>query len=163
MRQAAFLRAINVGTHNRIKMADLKDVCQAAGFENVSTYLQTGNLLFESDLSPEEVATKMEAALTARGLRNADVIVRSQAELAALLKSDPFEKHPRESFRQYVTLFRRGLPANAAEVAGANPLNILVRKAEICSVRPIEVTNGPDLNGNLEKKLKVPGTTRYWH
>ena len=45
----AFLRAINVGGHTIIKMADLKQIFESLGLENVQTYIQSGNVIFESD------------------------------------------------------------------------------------------------------------------
>ena len=163
MRQAAFLRAINVGMHNRIKMTELREIAQNAGLGNVVTYLQTGNLLFDSDQVPEAVAGILESALAERGLRNAAVIVRSQDELASLLSETPFQAYPIEAFTRFVTLFRDDLPANAPEIAAQNPANLLVRKREVLAVLPVERPRGVDLNGNLEKRLKVQGTTRYWH
>ena len=76
MRYAAFLRAINVGKHNRITMAELRALCAEAGLADVSTYLQTGNVLFESGLAAEDAATAIEDALVQRGLRNAPAVVR---------------------------------------------------------------------------------------
>ena len=163
MRYAAFLRAINVGTHNRIKMTDLRDVALEAGLGNVVTYLQTGNLLFDSDHAPDTVAGLLESALMGHGLRNAAAIVRGQHELESLLSEAPFEGYPADAFTRFVTLFRSDLPANAAALAGENPAHILVRRREILAVLPIDRPRGVDLNGNLEKRLKVQGTTRYWH
>ena len=53
----AFLRAINVGGHAIIKMTDLKQLFESLGMENVQTYIQSGNVIFESD---EENAASME-------------------------------------------------------------------------------------------------------
>lgn len=163
MRQAAFLRAINVGTHNRIKMMDLRDVCERAGLENVSTYLQTGNLLFDAHDEPEEVAVTIEKALVEHGLRNAAAIVRSLDELDDLMACRAFEPYPADAYTRFVTLFRADLPPQAEQFVADNDGYVLARKREVLAVLPVDRPRGIDLNGNIEKRLKVQGTTRYWH
>lgn len=163
MRQAAFLRAINVGTHNRIKMTDLREVCERAGLKNVTTYLQTGNVLFDADAEPEAVAVTIEEALVGHGLRNAAAVVRSLAELDDLMACTAFEPFPADDYTRFVTLFRTDLPGQAEQFVAESGGYVLARKREVLSVLPVERPRGVDLNGNIEKKLKVQGTTRYWH
>lgn len=163
MRQAAFLRAINVGTHNRIKMTELRALCEGVGLGNVTTYLQTGNLLFDADGEPEAVAVTIEQALVERGLRNAAVIVRSLDELDELMACEAFEPFAPDAYTRFVTLFRGDLPAHVQEFVAENDGYLLARQREVLAVLPTDRPRGVDLNGNLEKKLKVQGTTRYWH
>ncbi len=139
-------------------------MCEGAGLRNVVTYLQTGNLLFDADGSPEEVAQTIEGALIERGLRNAATVVRSLGELEAIVATDAFRDHPVEAFTRFVTLFRGDLPESAGDTASkANPGNILVTGREVYSVLPVDRPRGVDLRGDLEKKFKVQGTTRYFH
>src|SRR5690348_949735 len=84
MRFYAFLRAINVGRHNRVKMEALRAACIRLGFRDVATYLQSGNLACEADGDEEAVAVRLEAALAAMGLRGAAAMVRSRDELRAV-------------------------------------------------------------------------------
>ena len=163
MRYAAFLRAINVGTHNRIKMAELREVCLKAGLTNVSTYLQTGNILFDFEGDSETAATTIEAALTAHGLRNAPAVVRTREELAELLALDVFEAFPADAFRQYVTLFRNPLPQDLPETAHDVIHVAAVREREVLTAMPLERPQGLDINGFLSKATRMEGTTRYWH
>ena len=58
MQYVAFLRGINVGKHQRIKMDELKDVLSKLDFENLSTYIQSGNVVFESKKQDEIVLGK---------------------------------------------------------------------------------------------------------
>jgi len=162
MRYAAFLRAINVGKHNRITMAALRELCDGAGLRDVSTYLQTGNVLFEFDGDAEAAAQTIEAALTAHGLRNAPAVVRSLPELDDLLTAGKFDGFPRESFTRFVTLFRRPLPAEVS--AGAGMVHVVaVREREILSAVSVDRASGVEVNGALSKAVKLDGTTRYWH
>jgi uncharacterized protein (DUF1697 family) len=57
------LRGINVGGRNKVPMADLRAVLEDLGFSNVSTYIASGNVLLDSDLSAAKVASKIEDAL----------------------------------------------------------------------------------------------------
>ena len=69
MRYAVFLRAINVGTINRVKMADLRQWCEMLGFTRIRTHLQSGNSLLESASSDSEaVAVQLEVSFVQKKL-----------------------------------------------------------------------------------------------
>ncbi len=163
MRYCAFIRAINVGSHNRIRMEELRRLCTVAGLGEVSTYLQTGNVLFESAEPADDVALRLEGAFVEAGLRNAAAIVRSREQLSALIEADPLAAFPAPDFTRFVALLRMPLHAsNAVALTDAFP-NARARAFEVCSAFPAGQLDRGDLNGFIEKKLKVPATTRYWH
>ncbi|MFM8423658.1 MAG: DUF1697 domain-containing protein, partial [Chloroflexota bacterium] len=84
------LRGINVGGKNIIKMADLKASFETMGFSNVLTYIQSGNVVFQSDEKDKAVlTTKIEKGLSKRFNFEAKVVVIAQKELAAIVKSAP--------------------------------------------------------------------------
>ena len=84
------LRGINVGGKNIIKMADLKVNFEEMGFMNVRTYIQSGNVLVESAEKDKDLLTaKIESELSRRFNFQARVVVVSQKELAAIIKSAP--------------------------------------------------------------------------
>jgi len=84
------LRGINVGGKNIIKMADLKVNFEEMGFTNVRTYIQSGNVLVESAEKNKDLLTaKIESELSRRFNFQARVVVVSQKELAAIIKSAP--------------------------------------------------------------------------
>ena len=163
MRYIAFLRAINVGKHNRIRMEDLRSLCSEAGLEEVQTYLQTGNVLFETKLTEMKAAALIEETLAGHGLRNVVAAVRQRDELAALLATNAFAKHPMPEFGQLVTLFRDPLPEAARELAVSTPGVVAVTQREVCAFIDRAQPGPRDVNGALEKRFKVQGTTRYWH
>ncbi|MBI2765987.1 MAG: DUF1697 domain-containing protein [Chloroflexi bacterium] len=164
MQYAAFLRAINVGTANRIRMDDLRAVCAAAGFGDVRTYLQSGNLVFESPDPEEAVAARLEDALAGRGLKNASAMVRARDELAEILAACPSDAYEPERFRRYVTFFRAPVPGPlGATVAGSAAGVVTVCLREVFTVVPMGEPGGVDINGLLGRKLGVPSTTRYWN
>ena len=159
MQYAVFLRAINVGRANRIRMEELRGLCAGLGFAGVRTHVQTGNLVFESGLDPESVAATLEAALTAHGLKNVSAMVRTRAELATVVAACPFDDYPADVYRRYVTFFRDGF--DRADVSGQQGV-VGVLEREVLTVVPIAAPPGQDING-LGRLIKVPGTTRYWN
>jgi len=86
----ALLRGINVGGKNIIKMADLKAGFDAMGFSDVTTYIQSGNVLFQSrEKDKVELTTMIEKGLSRRFNFDAKVVVVSQKELTAIIRAAP--------------------------------------------------------------------------
>jgi uncharacterized protein (DUF1697 family) len=88
---AAFLRAVNVGGTGKLPMAELRAMCQSVGFSNVRTYIASGNVLFESKLPERSVKAKLERCLETYAGKPVGVLVRTGAELAAVLAGNPFK------------------------------------------------------------------------
>ena len=89
-RYLVLLRGINVGGKNIIKMADLKASFEAMSFSNVQTYIQSGNVVFQSeDKDKAAITAKIEKGLSKRFNFEAKVVVVSQKELAAIIKAAP--------------------------------------------------------------------------
>jgi len=86
----ALLRAVNVGGTGKLPMAELKRMGEEAGFEAVSTYIASGNLLFRSDRDEAQVRAAIEKPLAAFAGKPVGVHVRTAAELAAVLARNPF-------------------------------------------------------------------------
>jgi uncharacterized protein (DUF1697 family) len=86
----ALLRAVNVGGTGKLSMQDLIELCTGLGLKKVRTYIQSGNVVFESRLSEKSVRTKLETALTEKLGKPADVVVRTAAEMRAVLNDNPF-------------------------------------------------------------------------
>jgi uncharacterized protein (DUF1697 family) len=111
----ALLRGINVGGNNIIKMADLKGCFEAHGFGSVATYIQSGNVLFEADeRGPAALSEGIEAALSERFGYQARVVLRSHAQMRAVVADAPpgFGDQP-ELYRYDVVFLRE--PLTAAE------------------------------------------------
>jgi uncharacterized protein (DUF1697 family) len=90
----ALLRAINVGGSGKLPMTKLKMLCDDLGFEDVRTYIQSGNVIFESRKTEEAVRKGLEAALGKVLRHPADVALRTAAEMAMVLAGNPFAKAP---------------------------------------------------------------------
>lgn len=100
------LRGINVGGKNIIKMVDLKASFEEMGFSNVVTYIQSGNVLVQSEEKDMVVlTTRIEQGLSKRFNFAAKVVVISQKELAAIVKSAPEGFGKEEKKYRYDVIF----------------------------------------------------------
>jgi uncharacterized protein (DUF1697 family) len=90
----ALLRAVNVGGTGKLPMADLKAICRDAGFTRIRTYIASGNVIFESPSSPRMVKAELEARLLAYAGKPVGIIMRTAAEMSAVLKANPFPNAP---------------------------------------------------------------------
>ncbi|MCX2724977.1 DUF1697 domain-containing protein [Roseibium salinum] len=86
----ALLRAVNVGGTGKLPMADLRAIAERQGFRDVATYIQSGNLVFRTELTRQEAQARLEEALAAHFGRSADVFLRTAEELQSLSGRIPF-------------------------------------------------------------------------
>jgi uncharacterized protein (DUF1697 family) len=86
----ALLRAVNVGGAGKLLMTDLKALCERAGCEQVQTYIASGNVAFWSERSEAEVRSILETSLAAWMGKPIGVLVRTAAEMTAVLKANLF-------------------------------------------------------------------------
>lgn len=94
IRFVALLRAVNVGGTGRLPMNDLVQLCIDAGFEDVQTYIASGNVVFASDLQKDQAKTALEARLEAYAGRPVPVFIRTGIELSRILDANPFPDKP---------------------------------------------------------------------
>ena len=126
----ALLRAVNVGGTGKLPMSDLKAMCLDAGFARVETYIASGNVVFDSKASPSKVKAELEKRLHAYGGKPIGVIVRSAAEMQAVLKANPFPKA--EPKFTYAIFLDEPPPADALEhVSGVQDEKMRLGKREI--------------------------------
>ncbi len=91
----ALLRGINVGGRNKVPMADLREVVASLGHTGVSTYIQSGNVLFSTaDKDTAKLAAALEAAIEERFGIWSSVVVLSRDELARVLAANPYPDEP---------------------------------------------------------------------
>ena len=88
----ALLRAVNVGGTGKLPMSDLKEMCETLGFAGVRTYIASGNVVFTSRKSEAAVKKALEAALETYADKLIGVMVRTVAEMQAVLADNPFPK-----------------------------------------------------------------------
>lgn len=90
----ALLRAVNVGGTGKLPMAELRAMCERAGFADARTYIASGNVVFRSALAERAVVVALESRLAAYAGKPVGVLVRTAAEMAAVLAANPFPDAP---------------------------------------------------------------------
>src|ERR1700688_1092984 len=89
----ALLRAVNVGGTGKLPMQDLKAACEKAGLDRVSTYIASGNVVFETDKSAPAVKTLLTQLLRDRfGLAKSHALIRTPRSLAGSNAENPFRR-----------------------------------------------------------------------
>jgi uncharacterized protein (DUF1697 family) len=160
-RFVALLRGVNVGGSGRMAMADLRACAEGAGFEDVATHIQSGNLLVRTSMrSAEKVARALEDAVEAGlGFRTA-AMVRTAGQLTAALDERPF---PDADPAALHIAFLREAPAAAkarALVAPAGPDELEVIGREVHLHYPGGSGRSKITGAFIEKALGVPATAR---
>jgi len=89
VKQIVLLRGVNVGGRNKLAMPALRDALQAAGMENVVTYVQSGNVVLDSAAKPDALARVCERVIADGFGLDVGVVVRTRAELAKIVARDP--------------------------------------------------------------------------
>ena len=145
---------VNVGGTGKLPMADLKALCEQAGFANVRTYIASGNAIFDSSESEAQVVAKLQASLKAYAGKSIGVFVRTAAEMEAVLKANPF---PNAAPNRTMAIFLDGPTSTKMldTIVGENGEQVRL------GVREIYVSYG---EGMASSKLKIPaaqaGTAR---
>ncbi|MEO5642475.1 MAG: DUF1697 domain-containing protein [Bacteroidia bacterium] len=164
----AILRGINVGAQKKVLMAELKELLKKLKFENVTTYIQSGNVVFKSaeKLSNEEYASKTEKAIQKHFKFEVPVLVRKEDELKKLIAANPFPKNKKIDLSKVHVTFLSAVPAKPLLVE-INKLSFLpdefsIHGKEVYLHTPGGYGETKLSNSFFEKKLKVTATTRNW-
>ena len=129
-RYVALLRAVNVGGTGALPMARLKAMCVEAGFAGVETYIASGNVIFDSKATAARVKAELEARLLAHAKKPVGVMLRTAAEMAGVLKANPFANT--EPKYTYVVFLDARPPRNALDhAAGVNGEKMALGRREI--------------------------------
>lgn len=164
-RQVAFLRGINLGSNRRVSMADLRELLEGHGYEDVRTHLQSGNVVLSSTVSGARLERALERQL-ADGLGiEVEVLVRSRQQLADVVARDPLGKVAKNPSR-YLVSFLRSKPLlkvvrdlAAADVA---PEQLVIEGREVYAWHPGGVQRSK-VNKLLAQRLGVTATARNWN
>jgi uncharacterized protein (DUF1697 family) len=163
MKLVVLLRGINVGGHKRISMADLRELLTARGYDDVQTYLQSGNAVVSSDRPPADVERDVSAAIASALGHEVDVVVRTGEEIAAVVADDPFAD-VRDDHRFHQALFLAGEP-DAEAIARLretdfSPERLVVRPGVLHAWCPEGVNDSPLLKALT--KIRTSATARNW-
>lgn len=164
----ALLRGINVSGQKLIKMEVLRQVFADMKLKNVTTYIQSGNVLFESaDTDEAALQTKIEKALLKSFGYEVPVFLRTAKEMAAIVKNNIFEPGASGKTEMLYICFLHNAPDAGQKkklLAIANEAETYdVKKREIYCLVDKGVAKVPFSNAYIEKLIKMPATTRNWN
>ncbi|GJM39594.1 MAG: hypothetical protein DHS20C19_29610 [Acidimicrobiales bacterium] len=117
-RQVALFRGINVGGHNKVPMAPLRDAFRELGFANVTSIIQSGNVCFDSHLDPAATTAAIRGAVATTFDVDVPVLLRTRAEIDAALAAHPYPLGGIEPKLHHVLFLADAAPADAAERIG---------------------------------------------
>jgi uncharacterized protein (DUF1697 family) len=161
----ALLRGVNVGGASKVPMAALRSSLAATGFEDVVTYIQSGNVVLRSPLADaSEVAARIEQLLAGDFGVPARVVIRTPAELVAVEAANPFSHAERSKVH---VVFLGGAPAPAAvaelDPNRSPPDELAVRGREIYLHLPNGAGRTKLTIDYFERRLGVAATHRNWN
>jgi uncharacterized protein (DUF1697 family) len=162
------LRAVNVGSHNRIQMEALRALFESLKLQGARTYVQSGNVIFRSE--QRELASlvkKIQKGIERTFGFRPEVIVRTTAELRDVIAKNPFAKRRGiEPNKLLVTFLANDPGAEAREQIRkmkTEPEEVRIEGREVYVYYPNGMAR-PKLTGAaIERILKTPGTARNWN
>lgn len=163
----ALLRAINVGGYRKIKMQDLRDMFEKMGFENVQTYIQSGNVIFDSDeTNHKKLSQSIKDQIKSDFGHDVPVMIRTRNNFKHLINNNPFDAQDEDPFQLYVTFFLE-TPSKEKQQELKN-LSTDIEKyefynGELFSLINKKTNQKPNFSNNyVEKIIEIPGTGRNW-
>jgi uncharacterized protein (DUF1697 family) len=166
-RFVALLRSVNVAGHGRLAMNELRASYESLGFTDVTTYIQTGNVLFTTSSKSERgIAATIEQRLAEDFGDSPAVLLRSVADFRRIASSSPYAKAGADPSRHHVT-FLATVPTRAALTALTLPSSgrdeLVVDGKEVYVHTPDGYANTKYTGTFLERRLGVVSTTRNWN
>jgi uncharacterized protein (DUF1697 family) len=163
--QIALLRGINVGAHNRIGMADLRELLSSLGYDDPRTLLQSGNVVLGSDARPDQLAHELEQEISKRFGVKTPVVVRTRKELAAVVARDPLrEAVEQDKLYQVSFLSAKPDPKAMREIGALDmmPERFVHVGREIYAWHPGGIHASPLAKLLTDKRLGITATARNW-
>ena len=162
----ALLRGINVGG-NPLKMRRLVEICDELGLRNVTTLLQSGNVVFDSDETSAGLSVRMERALAGETRLPVSVIVKSAAQMKKVVAANPFAGDAAiDPYTLHVTFLSEPATKDSLKkLAGINAGMDKFRATsqEIYLHCPMGYGSTKLSNKTIENLLKMKTTTRNWN
>ena len=168
MRYISILRGINVSGQKKIIMGDLKSLYELMGFQNVVTYIQSGNVIFDATIKNKaDLKTKIEEAIEKNYKFYVPVEIRTNREIADIIKNCPFGSV--DLVADGTKILVAFLSSKPSEVRLSDiqkyvvgPEKLIVRGTEVYLNCPNGYGKSKLSNTFLEHKLGVAATTRNW-
>jgi uncharacterized protein (DUF1697 family) len=165
VRQIVLLRGINLGARNRIPMPKLRERLAQAGFDDVSTYLQSGNVVLSSQDRPEDLAETVRRVIAATFDLDIAVVVRTRDELAQVVRRNPLKSVADNPKRYQVTFLSEELAPEVVEELSALAVDaerLVADGRELYAWHPEGVARSKLWNRLAGSGLGTVATARNW-
>lgn len=162
-RYIALLRGINVGGHRKLKMADLRVMLSDMGLENVQTYIQSGNVVFEApENDTDDLSQRIKRQIEKTFGYEVPVIICTVSNLKSILANIPFKK--KKGWKRYIT-FLSHQPDKAQqeklETRSSNIELFRVGDGVVYAHVDKQTDEKPLFSGSfIQKQLNIPATNR---
>jgi uncharacterized protein (DUF1697 family) len=165
MRQIALLRGINLGSTRRVPMAALRELLGDAGYEEVQTYVQSGNIVFKSGEDPRRLERSLGKLISDEFGFEVPVIVRTRDQLARVVKRNPLRDVADNNKRYQVSFLTGKLDRKTADTLLAlvvEPEALVINGTEVYAWHTEGVARSKVWNTLASKGLGVGATARNW-
>jgi uncharacterized protein (DUF1697 family) len=160
----ALLRGINLGRARQVDMPRLREVLTARGHEEVRTHLRSGNVVLASGLGETELAADLSEAIEEEFGFAVPVVVRTGAEMAAVVTGDPFATEATDPARYLVTFLSEAPAADRVDaLPKADRGDYLVRGRELYLWLPDGIQDTALASWKWDALLGGSGTSRNWN
>jgi uncharacterized protein (DUF1697 family) len=163
--QIVLLRGVNLGARNRIAMPDLRDALADGGFHDVRTLLQSGNVVLATKAKPEQTARKCKRLIADRFGLDLELVVRTRAELARVVKRNPLDNVAVDPKRYQVSFLAKQLAAGTVrklEATAVEPEQVVVIGREVYAWHPRTIARSKLWALLAGRDLGVTATARNW-
>jgi uncharacterized protein (DUF1697 family) len=164
-RYVALLRGINLGSHNKVAMPALRSLVEGLGYDDVTTYIQSGNVVLTSPASAAKVASAIREAIDKEFGLDVAVVVRTRQQLKKVVDGNPFSKKAKDAGHLHVVFFAdkpKAADVKALTSADWGHDEVAVKGTEAYLHLPNGYGRAKLNNMLVEKQLGVAATTRNW-
>jgi uncharacterized protein (DUF1697 family) len=162
----AFLRAVNMAGHNSVKMKDISALFTDIGFSKVETYIQSGNIIFQTATEDDYSRIIEENILSATGF-NITVMIRTPDQLKKLIKSNPFRDPGKFNPGRVAVLFLTSEPGEDVKAKMSDydfsPDKFVISEKNVFIFCPDGFGRSKLSTGFFEKKMGIKCTARNWN
>lgn len=161
-----FLRGVMPTGKNRVPMAQLREILIAAGFENVQTWIQSGNVVLRTSLMPEELAGTVSKLIEDNIGAQIPIVVKSREDLIQIVEENPFQGEGYDISRAFFAMFNGELDEGLKTKLLAedfSPECLAITHQTAYMYIPGTYGRGRLSNNFLERKLKHVATTRNFN
>lgn len=162
-----FLKGVNIGGHNNVKMDTLRKMLNAQGFEYVRTYINSGNIILQSKEDKEKIKEQITGIIGSGFGIKVEMIVKSEQELQDLVKNNPFDiKKEADHAKRAVVMLSKKVDPDQTRVfkeEGKVDENFYLVDDQLFIYYHNGFGKSKFTTGYIERKLHVTATGRNWN